>query len=316
MAKLFYLFYGEEEFFIEERINALKKEVSDPSLNIEQIEGEESALGQVVSALQTPPMLFGEKLLIIKDIDLKLKVWDLLVNSIKLVPAGIKVVFWAAAVTKSSKLYKFIGEHGEVCEFKSFAPWEEEQVVGWITRRVASIGKEIDHPSAILLLDICGSGLHKLASEIEKLVTYIGDRPRIMKDDVLALASSGVMSAFELTDALADKDLARSLATFRVLSANKVELFPLLSMLATQYRTMLQVKSLPGAAGNPAQAAAALRANPYFVRQCMNRARKFNAEELKSDLNLLLETDLKLKSGEARDPAFELLIASLCRPQN
>jgi DNA polymerase-3 subunit delta len=307
-----YLFHGEEDYLIDEKISGLKKGIVNPSLNVEQIEGDEDNLPKIISALQTQPFFGGDKLIIIYDIDLKSKIWEPLIESLKIISPGVKVVFWAAAVHRASKIYKFLDNAGEVCEFKAFADWQQDELVRWIGGRVKLAGKEIDQSAAIELQEICGNRLRKLSSEIEKLVTYLGDRKKIGQADVEALASAGVKNTFALSDALADKDLPRSLSTLEVLFRNKFQVFPLLALMASQFRTMLQIKGLGAAGRNAGYAAQQLKASPYFVRKCMEKAGKFSAEELKRNLNLLLETDLKLKSGEPQLNTLTVLLTSLC----
>jgi DNA polymerase-3 subunit delta len=305
-----YLFHGDEDYLIDEKITELKKGIVNPSLNVEQIEGDEDNLPKIISALQTQPFFGGDKLIIIYDIDLKSKVWEPLIESLKMVSPAVKVVFWASAVHRASKIYKFIDNEGEVYEFKPYTDWQQDELIRWVGQRVKLLGKEMDQTAAIELVEVCGNSLRKLSSEIEKLVTYVGDRKKINSDDVSALASPGVMNTFALSDALADKDLPRSLSTWDILSRNRMQIFPLLALLASQYRIMLQVKSLGGK--NYSQAAQTLRASPYYVRKCMEKARKFSAEELKKNLKLLLETDLKIKSGEPPVNTLNLLLTNLC----
>ncbi len=316
MANQLYLFFGEEDFLIEERIAEMKKGVSNPSMNVEQIDGEEPDLAEIISALQTQPLLTGEKLLIIRNVDLKSKVWDEILPSLKIIPQGTTVVFWASSVSRASKLYKLVDDIGEVYEFKSFADWQQDQVISWITRRVSSLGKEIDYEAAEQFQDICGNNLHKLSSEIDKLLTYVGDQRKIKKEDVLALASPGEISEFALSDALMQKNLKKSLAAFQILYKNKADLFRILSLLAANYRTILQIKEFAGFKRNAKKIAETVGANPYFVRKCMEKEKNFEVEELKRNLELILDTDLKLKSGFSRLSTFEFLLTSLCGPSS
>ncbi|MEE8637684.1 MAG: DNA polymerase III subunit delta [Candidatus Margulisiibacteriota bacterium] len=310
MADRIYLFFGEEEFLIQEKVEEFKKSIVNPSWNLEQIDGQEPDQERIVSALQTNPLLGGEKLVIIKHADLKLKEWEDLAPSLEAVPSGITVIFWAGAVDKRAKFYKLIDRIGEVCEFKPFAEWEQDQVVSWIVRRARSLGKEIGNPAALSLQEICGNSLFKLASEIDKLITFVGEKRSIGEEDVAALASPGEISNFALSEAVATKDLKKALSAFRILYKNRGDFFQLLSLLATQYRIMLQIKNL--AEKNSKKIAQVLGASPYFVRKCMEKTKYFKEEELRGNLELLLDADLRLKSGESLLSTFELLLVSLC----
>jgi DNA polymerase-3 subunit delta len=312
LASQIFLLYGEEDYLIDERINEFKKSVVNPSLNFEQIDGKEPVIENIISAMQTQPLLGGDKMIVIRNLDLKSGTWDELVPSLKMISPGTRVVFCASSVSKRSKLYKLIEDLGEVLEFKSFAEWEQDKVISWISRKLRSQGKEIDSSAAELLQEICGSSLRKLDSEIDKLVTFVGNEKTVKKEDVLALASPGEINVFALSNALAEKDLKKSLSAFRILFKNKVDLFRMLSLLATNYRLMLQIKSFSGYSTDPRKIAQSLSANPYFVRRCMEKAVNFTKEELEKNLEHLLEAGLMLKSGEKQEPALELLLTALC----
>jgi len=238
LANQIFLFYGEEDFLIEQKINELKADLS-----VETIDGEDSELEHIVNALQTQSMLWGSRLIIIRNVDLKMETWDAVAPSLKIISPGTKVVFWVTSFSRRSKLFKMVEEVGEVCEFKPFAAWEQDRVIFWIEKKVKSSGKQIEPATAVRLQEVCGSNLRKLSSEIDKLITFVGENKEIGVQDVLALASPGEINVFALSNALAEKDLKGSLSAFSLLCKNKVEFFRILSLLANQYRTMLFAKS-------------------------------------------------------------------------
>ena len=298
-------FHGEEDFLIQEKIGELKSQISDLALNLHVIEAEEPDLEKIVTALHSTSLLGGKRLVIIKEIDLKDQVWNKLIPYLKDVSTDTQVVFWAKKADKCTKLYKFCQPY----EFKTFADWESDQVVAWIRRRVTVFNKNIEQQAAVELQQICGLRLRKLASEIDKLVTYIGDRQSITTHDVQTLASPGEISVFALTNALAAKNAKEALKSFEILYQNKTDLFRLLSLITAQYRIMLGCRS----SGNATQVAQILKANPYFVKRCLESSSRFSEAELSNNLKLLLQTDLMLKSGQSQLTTFELLLANLCQ---
>jgi DNA polymerase-3 subunit delta len=301
-----YLLYGDEDLSLKEKINQLRS-----GLQVEQYDGEEKNLEAIISALQTPALLFGERLILVKGIDLGEECWAALIPHIKALAPGVKVIFWAEAAGKRSGLYKLLDEIGEVLEFRPFAEWEQDKVLAWIVRKVKAEGKDIGRQAALTLQEICGNNLMKLASEIEKLVTYIGARPAIEPGDVEALASAGDISVFALADAVTDKNISRALQTFRTLYRNKVEIVRLMALLAGQFRIMLASKD-ESDSGRLARFAGS---SPYYVKKCAQKAAKFKPLELKRGLETMFEADLKLKSGEDQATVFELVLTSLCCPE-
>jgi DNA polymerase-3 subunit delta len=313
MQQQVYLYCGEEEFLIEEKLNELKKGIDNPALNVEILEGREINPGILSLSLQTAPMFGGEKLVIVNDPAIDADNQNEYISAFNRILPGIKAVFRCGSVDKRSKFYKLISEIGEVVEFKSYAPWETDALTKWIEQQAEKQGKRIQTAAARLLEEICGSRLRVLAGEIEKLITYIGENKEITEEDVRNLSSPGEISAFALLDALREKEAGKVLSLFQVLLKNREDLFQLLSLVTTQYRLMLQVKSVIARTGkDPWKIAKAVGGNPYFVKKCAEKIDRFTLDELKNDLELLLEAGLKMKTGETPSVVFELLLVALC----
>jgi DNA polymerase-3 subunit delta len=308
------LFYGEEEFLIAEAVEKFKRQVADPAFNLEVLDGASLSLETLSAALRTQPLLGGDKLVIVNDFQVNIKEQDDLISFLKTVPPGLKVIFCADSLDKRSKLYKFFVERCETAEFRTFAPWEQEELLGWIRQRVQQAGKKITGDAARALREIAGANLRLLAGEVEKLVTYLGARPEITEADVLALAASGETSAFSLMDALRDKDLRTAQVVWQALQRDKEAVFSVLGLMASQYRLMLQVKSLAGRESDPNRLARLIGGSPYYIKKCAAGLGRFTLPELRRDLELLLNTGLKLKTGEDQAAVFDLLLADLCRP--
>ncbi|MBN2057619.1 MAG: DNA polymerase III subunit delta [Candidatus Saganbacteria bacterium] len=308
MAKRIYLFYGEEEFLLKERIFELRTSFGDAGLNLEKIDAADLDQEKIIGALQTQGLLFGPRLVLIHDADLRGKEWESVIPALEQLADGITVVFQARALDKRSKIFKTLSRLGETCEFRPFADWEQDQVVAWIQRRSKASGKKMGREAAVVLQETCGSNLMKLASEISKLAAYSGSRGEINGRDVEELASPGETSVFALADALAAKNAGAALSAFRGLERNKVELVPLIAMLTNRYRIMLLGKSLR----DPFRIAQEVGTSPSYVKRCLRSLDRFQLPELKRCLALLLDTDIKIKTGQQGGAAFELLLASLC----
>ncbi|MDI6731645.1 MAG: DNA polymerase III subunit delta [Candidatus Margulisbacteria bacterium] len=312
MPKPIFLFYGDEDYLIGEKINALRQKAKEEGASIEQIDGAEPELETIINILQTNSLFAASKLVLIERVDLKDLLWDALIPVLGNLPASISVIFRASDLSKKAKLLKYVDEHGEVVEFKSYAEWEGDLVVAWIMRTITQNGKTIARPAAEKLLEVCGSGLCKLSSEIDKIITYVGDRAEITENDIISLAAPGESSVFALSKALSEKSLKDALTIFHQLYRSKVDLFYLLSLLASQYRVMLFALGSHPRERAPQEIARKLGGSPFFIRKCLENVGKYSAAELQDDLAAILEADLSLKSGSPPVPAMEMLFCSLC----
>ena len=312
MAKQIFLFYGDEDYLIGEKIKALRQKAEKQGASIEQIDGVEQEMDCIQNALQTNSLFSASKLVLIDRVNLKEPLWDSLVPVMKSLSPSISVVFRVFEVSKKSVLFKYIEQQGEILEFKGFADWEGELVVSWIMRAVVQSGKSISRPAAEKLLEVSGNNLHKLSSEIDKIITYIGDRSEIDENDVLVLAAPGERSIFALSNALSAKNLTDALKIFNQLYRNKVDLFYILSLLASQYRILLFALGLHPRERAPQEIARQLGGSPFFIRKCLENIGQYRLKELQDNLAYILETDLNLKSGGAPLPSMEMLFCALC----
>ncbi|MDD4179909.1 MAG: DNA polymerase III subunit delta [Candidatus Margulisbacteria bacterium] len=307
-----FLFYGEEDFLIDEKIAALKQGIVDPAFNIEELSAENFSLESLSNALCGQTLLGGDRLVIVREPEIEPDDQDKFIELLNGMPENNRAIFCFKNIDKRSKLYKFLNAYGTAEEFKTFAPWEQDQLAAWIKQRVKLAGKTIDDRAAGFLGTMSGNNLRLLSKEIEKIVTYIGDRQAIKEEDVAAVASLGEVSAFALLDSLRRNDLKTSLAIFQTLLRNREDLFQLLGLLTTQYRLLLQIRSLPKAERQLNNLLRQVKGGPYFIRKCLEDVDRFSLAKLKSSLSNLLETSLKLKTGEQPAVVFELLLVSLC----
>jgi DNA polymerase-3 subunit delta len=310
MKKKIYLLYGEEDFLIDEKIDELKRSISNPSLNIEVIEGEEVSLEKLAAAFQTTPMFGGEKLVIVRDFEINSEKQESLLSLLENLSPQVTVVFKGTKIDQRSKFYKFIDLKGEVIEYKGFAPWQQHELRSWLRERAQRHDKKISESAINLLAEICGLNLRFLAEEIEKLVTYVGEREEIEENDVLALASPGEKNVFHLLEALRFKNTKKALKVFQDLFKNKEDLSYLLATIASQYRLMLLIKS--SKTTNPSLLAQQAKASPYFVKKCLENINFFSLEELKRNFEYLLQANLRLRTNEEPQVVFEMLLTSLC----
>ena len=303
-----YCFYGEEDFLIDEQLDLLKKQVTTPDFNLERLDGANLSLESFSGALCTQTLLGGDRLVIIDRFKVLAEQQPKYITALQELPTGVTVVFRCPEIDKRTKLFKWLDEQAECREFRSFAPWQGRELIAWLKERARGRGKVISDGAARTLFEISGSSLRSLDNELEKIATYVGERTEIKEDDVEQLASPGEVNSFALLDALRAKNARRALEIFQTLLRNREDLFQLLGLLAWQYRIMLQLKAQP-AGGAPGQGIAA---SPFFVKRCLENLGRFNLDELKGIMSKLLETNLKLKSGEHQATLFETMLLELC----
>jgi len=305
------LFHGDEDFFLDEELNKLKKGYSE--FNFERMNAEKGGADMIISALTTCPLLGGDRLVVIDSYQGDENDDEKLFNVLRGLDNSVKAVFvYYDGPDKRRKLYKFFEKNGEIKEFKRFSEWEQDKVLAWIVNRVRSGGKKIGSRAANLLVEIAGLNLRMLDKEIEKIATYLGDREMIEERDVAGLASSGEMDAFALSNALRDKDVRESIKCLTGYFRDGQDPHGLIGMLAKLYRMLLQVKCLEEKGLGQFDIARELHAKPYFIKKCAEKTGRFTVKELSDSIIKLHYADLKMKSGASPRLTMEMLIPELC----
>ncbi len=184
------------------------------------------------------------------------------------------------------------------------------QLTEWLARRVRASGAGIAPDAARLLVSGVGSDLRLLASEVDKLATYVGAGGQIGVEDVRQLASTSQQArVFDLTDALARRDRSRALALLHELLAGGESALGIVALTAFQTRALLQVKSLAERGVRAPQIAATAGLAPYVVEKSLALTRQFTYAQLEAAHRSLFAVDTALKrSRMTPELALDLLV--------
>jgi DNA polymerase-3 subunit delta len=180
----------------------------------------------------------------------------------------------------------------------------------WLRRRAAASSTHLAPEAARLLALEVGDNLRMLASEMEKLSTYVGEGGTIRVEDVRALTpASHQARVFDLTDALARRDRIRALALLHELLAAGESPLGIVALTAYQTRTLMQVKALAERGMRPPQIAATAGMAPFVVEKTLPLARQLTFAQLEAAHRALLDIDTGLKlSRMTPELALDLLV--------
>ncbi len=225
----------------------------------------------------------------------------------KLSETTVLVVLVDEVLDAAHPLMTAAREHGRA---RLFAPPRGPQLEDWLDRRAKSLGVSLAPDAASLLASEVGESTRLLASELEKLRTYVGEGGRIRVEDVRALSPAARQSrVFDLTDALARRDNKAALALLHELLAGGESPLGIVALTAFTTRSLLQVKSLAERGMRPAQIAQAAGMAPFVVEKSLAAARRFSFAQLEAAHRSLQEIDTALKSSRMTpELALDLLV--------
>ena len=299
-----YLIHGNEDYFIENAVDLLIENVvseNDRSFNLDVFDGTESNSDNVLSSILSFPFVGEHRLTVVRKFDKMEKRYRLdIVRHLPEVPESNIVCLAAGEIKTTDDSYSQLPSFAEGLTFNRL---KGEELTGFLTTTSASLGKEMEPGAVELLVELSGDSLGDLVSEVEKLSLYAGDKDRISIDDVnTVVGKSRTFNIFELQRAIGQKNSKRSQEIAgKMLETGEKPVY-INFMLTRYFLSLMQVKHQLGKGINTKEICTKVfgRWNPY-VDEYVSAARAYSIPELKRAIAVLLDADVKLKSGGYRD---------------
>ena len=284
-----------------------------------------AARGETFAALeqsQTLPMLAPQQVVFLEDLEslekLGEKNRDAAVERLQTYldsPAPFTVlVLEATGLDQRMKLAKLLGEKTLVVEVGLGEDQDRRQSAAAALARslVEEQGIEFENGAAEDLAEAVAADLMRLKTEIDKLVTYVGRRKQISRQDVAAMViSEKSTTVWALTDVLATGNSKVALEFLDRLLRDGEEPLQMLGALTWMYRKLIEASELKGVT-NGYQAARALGMRPEQAELALRAGHKISRTQLLAGLGALQRADDRLKrGGEDTRAVMEFLLAEL-----
>lgn len=162
-------------------------------------------------------------------------------------PAGNCLIFTAEAVDKRKKLYKIIANAGVVKEFAKMKQEgaRKEILQKHVHKLLNESGKKMSPAAWMILGRKTGFDFRRSMSELEKLISFVGDRALIDKEDVEeAVGRTKEDDIFALTNALSEKRQLNALNALQNLLDQGIHHLMILTMISREIRLLLQARIL------------------------------------------------------------------------
>ncbi|MDP2625124.1 MAG: DNA polymerase III subunit delta [Candidatus Peregrinibacteria bacterium] len=296
------LLYGEDQFGIREKLNLWKQAFTEKyggDNNIDELDGK-TPPNQIIEDAQALPFLAEKRLIIIKnflseqDKDNLKKLADLLEE----IPETSALIFHEnTAPDKRTSLFKKMQKS---CRLEECKPMMGSLLVEWIQQKVKESGSEIDKPNATYLASLVGTDTWKLQNEIQKLSLYAAPAPITCEYIDELVRGKLDTSIFKLTDAIGQKKADEAIKIFHEL-VERGEAIPMIfSMLARQFRLLIQILDTKAVVSSASQIASKIKQHPYAVSSMLAQTKNFKLEELQDIYTKLIAIDRGLKTGKFR----------------
>ena len=306
--KRIYCLYGEEEYLKRSYKNRLIEAISgDDTMNVSRFSEKEAEIPAIIEAAETMPFFADYRLVIVEDSGLFKREADKLVEYLDHVPETTVIIFAESQMDKRSRRYKKVNTVGCAVEMTKQS---EKELQTWILRILKQEGKQISGRAMELFLEMAGDSMENIRMELEKLISYMGDREGIMPEDVQAICTPQISGQiFDMIGAVAARRQQEALKLYYDLLTMKEPPMRILFLIARQFNQLLQVKEAAAKTRDKAAIAKACGLNPYVAGKMMSQAVNFSRETLLSYLEQCVQTEEDVKTGRLADRlAVELLI--------
>jgi DNA polymerase-3 subunit delta len=200
-------------------------------------------------------------------------------------------------------------------EVVNYGELDRSELRPWIQQRVKLYNVSIEPGAVELLARLVGPNLRLLSNEIEKLTLYVGGARSIQAADVeLLVPYSEESEDFGFANAIAQRNARRAYDQLgRLLDEGKHPM-SILASIAGQIRGLLEVKDMAERGMSPLEIARVKGwRSDYPAKMRLREASNFSLARLEQVLELLLETDLQIKTGRIDSLlALDSLVARLC----
>lgn len=303
-----YLLYGDEPYLKKQYEDKLiKAVVSDDTMNYSFFDKESVSVKEIMSIGDTLPFFAEKRLIVVENSGFFKSSNDELAMYIKNMPDYLIIIFVEEQIDKRNKLYKSVSETGYVSEMNA---QPVSVLTKWMKGLFNAENKEITGEAVTCILDRTGASMNLIKQEIEKLVTYVDNRPVIEKHDVEAVCSTQTVSRiFEMISAIGEKNQQKALNLYYDLLTLKEKPMSILFLIVRQFNGILQVSQGLSQGKNNSAMAKEIGIQPFLVGKYASCARKFTPEILYSALKDCAQVEEDVKSGKLIDRiAVEMII--------
>lgn len=197
----------------------------------------------------------------------------------------------------ATKFEKFLAKQKYAYEFNQLSVG---QLKGWAMKKFEESNVKIETDALDLLVNIVGTDLWTLSSEVDKLVNYAeGKKVAIVIREMVSLFVRAKTddNIFQLIDAISLQNTKKALELLNGQIESGVNEIYIHTMITRQFRILLQVKTLSERGPVTKQdVASRLKLHPFVAQKAIAQVQRYTLERLVEIYDQLVEIDVKLKS--------------------
>lgn len=307
-----YLFHGDESYFINRAVGCVHKTLGQ-DVAVDTFYAGEDSLDHLLEAWGSPSLFAEQSLVVLKGAGrLTAADRERLATEAELRDTSQPlIVCMQGRANLSLKFFSVCAKHGFVAEFR---PPFVNQIPGWAQRFARERGVRMNEAAASDLADHIGTDLLALSTEIDKLVAFVFPETEIGVEAVrLCAGDLHQHSAFDLADALGQRNGKRAFGLLRQVLSDEKRALPVLHALVSHFRRLWQVKDLRDSRAPDSQIEREVGLYGAKVRALVGQSRSFSYTDLRHVLHQASCLDIALKSSRTPPQVlFDAFILEVC----
>lgn len=318
-----YFFYGDEQYLLEKKIEAIAKKIITPGtevFNLFKFEGDKAPVAEILAAIDQFPQMSEKKLIVVKNTGIlnnaTLTDFKLLKNAAEHIPGDTCLVIAERNFDKKKlKNIEFIEENGGIVNFE-YLPVNKVEI--WLSELFKKEEKSIIDKDIRYMINLCGQSLGKLTKECEKLVNYTSGRVKITREDIDAVVEKTVeYRVYDMLDNVVSGRGSKAYEQLKYLrDVAREEPSYILGLMMSRLSELLMCKLLreDGLSANEISGYFDFKRPAFVVNKTIEESRRFGEKYLKSMIDKGLYYDVEYKQGRMSAwAAVELYLSELIK---
>lgn len=314
-----YLFDSKEEYLNTTIIEEAGRLISIKDFNLIKIKGE-TDFDTIKNSYETYPVMEDRKIIIWQNIDLSKdgvknykEILDKLGEDAKDFPPYASFLIFSDTKPFKGKFYKEIAKNGTIVEIDRL---NNNELRSFIGRRFIKNNKKISNAYIDEIINRFSYlsynseiDLFEIVNSVDKIISNSNDEI-IKKEDIDDQLDQVLnLNIFNLTDAIASKNIKEALKTLLLMEKSGEDLFMIYHMLIRQFRILTAVKSLTEANYNDSFIMKASQIGSFELRKAKANIRNYSLDELIDINERLMDMEIRSKSEafEMKDELMKLI---------
>ena len=334
---MFYIIYGDDNYRCHEALSGIKAQLGGEDLNqinTTVLNGKKLSARELSEVCDAVPFLSSSRLVIVEgllkrfqagekqsrsngngdDNGQTLKEWQVMADYIKGMPKTTTLVLFESDMDPKAgnPLLKALSPLAD--KVFQLNEMKGKELTAWIKDCTVKNKGRISASAVSLLADYIGGDLWLLTGELNKLITYCGDR-EISDKDVREITSfAREDNIFALVDSILDGRTKEAQIMLHRMLGYGTAAQQILVMIERQLSIILRLKDM-GPNVNQQKMKERLGLHPrYPLEKTLRQSKAFPLPRLRKAFHCLLDTDIAIKTGKYEDDlALDLMILELCK---